>query len=219
MQLLKATKKFESGYVRPFVAFLNVMNKIVPGHGHRKYLSDLEFTYLLPMCVDAMTTNMIVGAINKSRDKGRRLDVDAAIVSVLMGMANYQEALRVFRCARVVDEDLICLIGINRKSGARGTKRYDSAYFEIFEALHDIACNGETEDRLKNLVNAIEALNNGKVKAAWKGVLFNVVAGKRLPKRLSPVFRRDNIILKAKNEDEFRRSFLCSCTCIRLRQH
>ena len=38
LQLLKATKSFESGFVRPFVTFLHVMNKITPDSVGRKYL-------------------------------------------------------------------------------------------------------------------------------------------------------------------------------------
>lgn len=204
LQLLKATKPFEGGYVRPFVTFLHVLNKVAPDGANRKYLTTSEFANLLPMCVDASTTRAIIETINVARRSGRPLDVDSTVVSVLMRMENYREALAEFRSARTVDEDLICLIGINRKSGANGVARYDAPYLGIFQALHEIVFEGVTTVRLNAFVKALDACN---LKSCWLKYFFNKGAGRRLPKDLSAVLRRDNVILQSKTEDEFRCAF------------
>ena len=204
LQLLKATKSFESGYVRPFVTFLHVLNKVAPDGANRKYLTASEFANLLPMCVDAVTTQAIIETINEARHTGHPLDVDSTIISVLMRMENYRKALAAFRSARTVDEDLICLIGINRKSGANGVARYDAPYLGIFQALHEIVFQGVTSARLNAFVKALDSC---KLKSCWLRYFFDRDAGRRLPKDLSSVLRRDNAVFQANNEDEFRCAF------------
>ena len=204
LQLLKATKPFEGGYVRPFVTFLHVLNKVVPDDAKRKYLTASEFANLLPMCVDAITTKAIIETINVARRSGRPLDVDSTIVSVLMRMENYREALAVFRSARTVDEDLICLIGINRKSGANGVARYDAPYLGVFLALHEIVFKGVTLARLNAFVKTLDSCN---LKFWWLKCFFDKGPGRRLPKGLLSVLRHDNAVLQSKTEDEFRCAF------------
>ena len=204
LQLLKATKPFEDGYVRPFVTFLHVLNKIAPDGDDRKYLTASEFANLLPMCVNASTAKAIIEKINEARRSGRPLDVDSTIVSVLMRMENYREALAEFRSARTIDEHLICLIGINRKSGANGVARYDAPYLGIFRTLHNIVFKGVTSAGLNAFVKALDSCN---LKSFWLKYFFNIGTGRRLPKNLSSVLRRENAILQSKTEDEFRCAF------------
>ena len=204
LQLLKATKPFDDGYVRPFVTFLHLLNKVAPDGANRKYLTTSEFTNLLPMCVDAITTKAIIETINAARRSGRPIDVDSTIVSVLMRMENYREALAEFRSARTVDEDLICLIGMNRKSGANGVARYDAPYLGVFQTLHKIVFEGVTSARLNAFVKNLDSCNR---KADWLKYFFNKGMGRRLPKNLLAVLRRDNAVLQSKTEDEFRCAF------------
>lgn len=204
LQLLKATKQFEGGHVRPFVTFLHVLNRVIPDGDKRKYLTATEFTNLLPMCVDANTTKTIIESINTARCAKCPVDVDGTIIALLMRMENYREALEAFRSPREVDENLICLIGMNRKSGARGAARYDAPYFGIFRALHEIVFKGLSAARLSSFVNALNSCN---LKSNWLKYFFDVGVGRRLPRDLSSVFRRDNAILHAKAEDDFRCEF------------
>ena len=204
LRLLKATKPFERGYVRPLVAFLHILNKVVPDGDDRKYLSASEFTYLLPMCVDAITAETIIERINAARRLNRSVDVDAVIIALLMRMENYREALTAFRSARSVDENLICLVGMNRKSGANGVARYDAPYLGVFRALHDIVFKGVSAARLRGFVKALDSC---KLKSSWLKYFFDTGVGRRLPRDLSSVFRHDNVILRASTEDEFRCAF------------
>ena len=204
LQLLKATKPFESGYVRPFVTFLHVLDKVDPDSTNRKYLSGSEFANLLPMCVDALTTKAIIEKINAARHSGKALDVDSTIISVLMRMENYREALAEFRSARIVNENLICLVGMNRKSGANGVARYDAPYLGVFNALHDLVFDGISLARLNKFVQSLESC---KLKMLWLEHFFIRSTGRRLPKDLTTILRRDNIVLNARTEDEFRCAF------------
>lgn len=204
LQLLKATKTFEGGYVRPFVTFLHVMNRIVPDSDNRKYLTVAEFANLLPMCVDAITTKTIIGVINESRRSDHPVDVDATVVSLLMRMENYREALAALRSAITVDEDLICLIGMNRKSGANGIARYDKCYLGIFRSLHEIVFKGVTTTRLNAFVKALDSCT---LKSSWHKYFFGKGVGRMAPKDLSSALQRDNAVLQAQSEDEFRCAF------------
>ena len=121
-QLLKTSNKVGQNVVRPFVIFLYVINKL-------EYLTYDEFTYLLPLCVDKNTTNMIVEAIKKSRNTGHN-DYENIILTVLMKMDNYQTALEQLKSG-VLTEELICHIGINRKS-----PKYDKPYYELYSILN-----------------------------------------------------------------------------------
>ena len=122
-QLLKTSNDVDGKTVRPFVVFLYVIGKV-------GYLTYDEFTYLLPLCVDKKTTEKVIDCILLSR-KGT-LNYEDIILSVLMDMENYCQALELLQ-NETVDEELICNIGINRKSA-----RYDKPYYEIYLCLKGI---------------------------------------------------------------------------------
>ena len=113
-QLLKTSNDVAGKTVRPFVVFLYVINKT-------EYLTYDEFTYLLPLCVDKKTTDKIIECIISSRNSN--LNYEDIILSVLMDMDNYQQALSLLQNQEIT-EDLICNIGINRKSA-----EYDKPYY------------------------------------------------------------------------------------------
>ena len=204
LQLLKASKRFGSGYVRPFVILLHVLNNVRPDKDNRVYLSLREFSYLLPMCIDIPTTKGVIEVINDARKTGKLKDADSMLISVLMQKQNYKDALSFFLSAKTVDKNLMCKIGINRKSGEDGDKRYDEAYFGVFSALHSLVFNGITSGRLEKFV---QSLDECKLKASWLGSFFKKGSGRRLPKDLKSVLRSDNIVLRAKDENQFRRAF------------
>ena len=74
-QMLKTANVVEGKIVRPFVVFLYAVNEL-------GYLTNDEFTYLLPLCVDEHTTKNIVKSIKNYRETGEK-DFDD-ILSVLM---------------------------------------------------------------------------------------------------------------------------------------
>lgn len=64
-----------------------------------EYLTYNEFTYLLPLCVDKDTTDIVIERILSSRNSS--MNYEDIILSVLMGMDNYQKALNLLQEEKV----------------------------------------------------------------------------------------------------------------------
>ena len=189
-QLLKTANNVEGNIVRPLVVFLYVVNEL-------GYLTNDEFTYLLPLCVDEHTTKSIVKNIKKYRDTGET-DFDDIILSVLMEKANYQKALELLT-TEPVSEDLICEIGINRKSA-----RYDKPYYILYTLLRKIVFS--KENLALDFYGATKKLTNSKVGGAWRKCFFSSSARSVISREglnvLNPV-----PILKVQTEKQFNEEF------------
>lgn len=158
-QLLKTTNDVDGKIVRPFVVFLYVVSKV-------EYLTYDEFTYLLPLCVDRETTDKVIECIVSSR-RGR-MNFEETILSVLMGMDNYQNALTLLQ-EEEITEELICNVGINRKSA-----RYDKPYYTLYNILKAIVF--AKENLSLELYEATKKLTNSKVGGAWRKYFFSSCA-------------------------------------------
>ena len=156
-QLLKASNDVDGRSVRPFVVFLYVVSKL-------EYLTYDEFTYLLPLCVDKETTDKIIDCILSSRKSD--LNYEDIILSVLMDMDNYQQALELLQSKVEVNEELICNIGMNRKSA-----KYDKPYYQIYLYLRGIVLNNKNLEL--ELYEATKKLTNSKVGSAWRKYLYS----------------------------------------------
>lgn len=156
-QLLKTSNDVDGKSVRPFVVFLYVISKL-------EYLTYDEFTYLLPLCVDKETTDKVIGCILSSRNS--ELNYEDIILSVLMDMDNYQQALELLQSQVEVNEELICNIGMNRKSA-----KYDKPYYQIYLYLRGIVL--DKENLALELYEATKKLTNSKVGSAWRKYLYS----------------------------------------------
>ncbi len=189
-QLLKTSNNVEGNIVRPLVVFLYVVNEL-------GYLTNDEFTYLLPLCVDEHTTKSIVESIKKYRDTGKT-DFDDVILSVLMEKENYKQALEMLN-TEPISEELICDIGINRKSA-----KYDKPYYILYTLLKKITFS--EENIALEFYNATKKLTNSKVGGAWRKYFFSSNARSVISREglavLNPV-----PILEAKNEEQFNEEF------------
>ena len=188
-QLLKTSNDVDGKKIRPFVIFLYVISKT-------KYLTYDEFTYLLPLCINKDATNKIIASIISSRNESS--NYEDIILSVLFDMDNYKQALQLLQ-EKKVTEDLICNVGINRKSA-----KYDKPYYELYQLLKSIVFLH------KNVVlefyKATKKLTNSKVGSAWRKYFFssnvrNIISKKGLS-ILNPV-----PILKSIDETEFNEEF------------
>lgn len=188
-QMLKTCNRVDQNVVRPFLVFLYVVSKT-------GYLTNEEFTYLLPLCVDRETTEHIIGEILASRESG--LDYESIILHVLMAMPNYQEALQLLQ-TELITEDLICTIGINRKS-----KQYDKPYYEMYQLLKRIVF--EKENLALEFFEVTKKLTNGKVGAAWRKYFFNTLTRSTIVSEGNEVLNRVPI-LEAATEREFQQHF------------
>ena len=159
-QLLKTANIVGEKTIRPFVVFLYVVNEV-------GYLTNDEFTYLLPLCVDKHTTEKIIGCIKKSRNTGKE-NYEDIILSVLMDMDNYRKALELLQ-TEPITEELICNVGINRKSA-----RYDKPYYKLYTILKNIVFNNE--NLTLEFYEATKKLTNSKVGGAWRKYFFKSTA-------------------------------------------
>ena len=79
-------------------------------------------------------------------------------------MKNYQEAEKVL-LANKITEDLICLVGMNRKS-----KTYDKIFFQLYQLLKAIFIDKSNQNYLKTF--EIISKITGKSSIHWKNLIF-----------------------------------------------
>ena len=201
LQLLKGFKEVDGGHVRPFVVFLRVILSIgVDANGRRQLTWD-EFSNLLPLCIDEQTTDFVIEKIRVARLANRVIDVDEVVSEIVLNKPNYKTGMLKLQNASVVSEELICDVGINRKS-----RQYDKAYFNVYKSLHDLVFSGVTRAGVVGFLKALEKLN-GKVPSFWKKHFFNLAHGSRLQKDPIRQFRNKCPIFKSTTELQFRREF------------
>lgn len=188
-QLLKTSNDVDGKNVRPFVVFLYVVSKV-------EYLTNDEFTYLLPLCVDKETTDKIIDCILSSRSSD--LNCEDIVLSVLMGMENYQRALKMLQ-EEEVTEDLICTVGMNRKSA-----RYDKPYYDLYRILKKIVFSNE--EAALELYEATRKLTNSKVGGAWRRYFFRSNA-RSVIKREGLAVLNTVPILRTTTEEKFKEEF------------
>lgn len=125
-QLLKTYNNVDGTVVRPFIVLLYVLSKV-------GYLLSEEFTYLLPLCTSDEYTEQIIDGIRANRNHS--VSVDDIIINRLLEMDNYQAALDKF-LSNTVTENLICEVGLNRKS-----RNYDKTYLRLYDELYSVFVN------------------------------------------------------------------------------
>lgn len=189
-QLLKTFNQVGENTVRPFIVMLYVLSKIGE-------ISLTDFTYLLPLCISKETTDEIIKRIDDV--KNGTTTVDDVIISRLLSMGNYKEALNLFLTEKTVNEKLICLIGMNRKSRKR---EYDKPYYSLYKALHKLYMQNDKSA----LLEVYDAIQKVKIKSWWLRYLFNTKSRVALVKNAEPHIK-PTIFDGVTTEDEFRTAF------------
>lgn len=189
-QLLKVSSCFEDGIVRPFVVLAYFISQL-------GYLTKDEFTYLLPLATSQLSMQKILSDIREMRN-GRKT-IDEVILSKLLAMDNYQEALATL-LANNVDENLIIDIGMNRKS-----RTYDISYYPLYVALYNFWQN-KTDENVVPLLNAIKAIN-GKCKTLWKQLIFNTSSSRTILRDRISTINTNTTLFNCANEVEFKTEF------------
>lgn len=162
-QLLKTSVQVGSKTVRPFLVLLSLLNRF-------DFLTLEEFTYLLPLCIGDAETAEVVAGIEGLRDG--RGSVDGIILRRLMAMDNYQAALDLFLTSAVTP-DLICEVGMNRKS-----RQYDRNYYPLYCALRQVFVDGNLEAAAA-VYDATKSLKLGRL---WRAYLFTTLSPAALTK-------------------------------------
>ena len=164
-QLLKTSVE-KAGNVRPLVVLIYLFSKL-------DYLTYEEFTYLAPLCITHDITEWMIEAIKAVRD-GKKT-IDDIIADFLLTKQNYQDALKHFHSTRIVDEDLMRVIGMNRKS-RKGEKSYDRAYYPLYSELRKVFVEGDVS-RCYNVYKTTSDITLG---GWWRKMLFDTTSSKAI---------------------------------------
>lgn len=153
-QLLKTSIDVSGSIVRPFIAVVKCLTEL-------EFLSYDEFTYFVPLIIDDESTEQIISDIKLYRE-GKILP-ETIIYKRLMKMNNYRLAMEKFMSSDV-DEDLICLVGMNRKS-----RSYDKPYYKLYENLKNVFLDGKSD--YESLLNSAKNINQ-KPGILWRNLIF-----------------------------------------------
>lgn len=188
-QLLKTISVVDGHTVRPFIVFMYALSKL-------GYLSFQEFMYLLPLCINQETTQEILEYIQKLR--AGQETIEDIIFNRLIKMDNYQQSQTVF-LENAVTEDLICEIGLNRKS-----RRYDKPYFCLYLALKDVFLYKDAS-KVSMLYRAARSISNTAGKY-WVALLFNNSSEKVIMVDPDKALK-DSVFSSIRNEADLKRVF------------
>lgn len=186
-QLLKTASPVGEEVVRPFVVLLYLLVRL-------ESLSTEEFRYLLPLCTSRENTEQILEGIRESRSG--KTTADTIILKRLMGQSNYQQALKLF-LENPVNEELLCQVGMNRKS--RG---YDKAYYPLYSSLRA----GFLEGKTTAFAQALQDLEKIKIGRWWKGYLFDTSSPAAL-KKAPQEHLKQTAFQAAVTEEQFKTAF------------
>ena len=189
-QLLKVYSTIDNGYVRPYIVMIMALNRL-------DELSFDEFTYLLPLAINASKTQKVFDSIEKIRSGNG--SIDESIISILMDMPNYQEALDIL-LQNDVTESIITEIGMNRKS-----RTYDKPYFGLYKALKETVSSRSDKSAI-NLFYAVKSVS-GKSSNLWKQYLFNTSLTSKVNKEGFATINTHARIFHCFNEAEFKAEF------------
>lgn len=186
-QLLKTSCFINGQTVRPFIILIYLLTRL-------GFLTNEEYTYLLPLCTDSKETLNIFGEIIRLRNN--QTTIDDIIINKLMRMPNYCVALQ-YLLKNKVTEALICEIGINRKS-----RSYDKPYYPLYEHLYNLFVNQD----INACTSVFKATKKVKIGKLWRNYLFDTISEKAIQE--SPrQHLRETLFSDVSNENEFKISF------------
>ena len=188
-QLLKTSIDVSSNIVRPFIVVIKCLTEL-------EFLSYDEFTYFVPLIRDDESTKQIISDIKLYRE-GKILP-EEIIYKRLMQMDNYKLAQEEF-IASDVDENLICLVGMNRKS-----RSYDKPYYELYENLKEKFLDGGND--YESLLNAAKNINQ-KPGTLWRSLLFKTTNIGVVRKNGKSSIHKQCPFINCKNETELKEVF------------
>lgn len=187
-QLLKVSNnQVNNNIVRPYIILIYLLSKL-------EFLSNEEFTYLLPLCVNKDTTLDIIEKIKAYRNN--EITIDNVILNTVLQLPNYPKAKKLF-LENEISEDLVCTIGMNRKS-----RTYDKPYYVFCEVLKEICVN----KNYSKLYQLYELTNDLKLKTYWRKYLFSSSAKNKL-RTVPKDCMTQAAIYKVNSEYEFKQLF------------
>lgn len=153
-QLLKTSIDVSGSMVRPFIVTVKCLTEL-------GYLSYDEFTYFVPLIKDEESAKEIISDIKLYREN--KIELNEIIYKRLIQMSNFQSAKEIMVTSDI-DEDLICLIGMNRKS-----RSYDKPYYELYENIKNIFIDGGSD--YESLLKSAKRIKQ-KPGILWRNLIF-----------------------------------------------
>ncbi|MGX3021193.1 AlwI family type II restriction endonuclease [Ursidibacter sp. B-7004-1] len=190
-QLLKTTLSVGDNLVRPYLVLAHLLSEL-------DYLSYDEFRYFLPLCISSQSTENIIQSIKCHRIQ--QLDLVDVIYQTLIRLDNYQSAYNVL-LENEVNEQLICTIGMNRKS-----TNYDKPYYDLYLALEQYFIHKQSSAH-----ELLASINKTKQKTKWIRLIFNNTREINKLDRQIEVIKTDCPFLKCKTENDLKSVFLNIC--------
>ena len=188
-QLLKTSIDVSGSIVRPFIAVIKCLTEL-------EFLSYGEFTYFVPLIRDDESAKQIISDIKLYRE-GKILP-EEIIYKRLMQMDNYKLAQEEF-IASDVDENLICLVGMNRKS-----KNYDKPYYKLYENLKKVFLDRESD--YESLLDSAKNINQ-KPGILWRSLLFKTTNIGVVRENGKSSIHKQCPFINCKNETELKEVF------------
>ena len=173
----------------PFIVTLKCLNEL-------GFLSYDEFTYFVPMILDEESAEQIISDIKLYRQGTK--SAEEIIYQRLMEMDNYKLARDEFMNSKV-DEDLICLIGMNRKS-----RLYDKPYYKLYDSLKKIFIDGGSDN--ESLLEATKGIKN-KPGTLCRNLLFRTTSISVIWRSGKESFNKNCPFLNCKNEQQLKETF------------
>ena len=188
-QLLKTANTLTDGYVRPYLVTGIVLEAC------EDYLTDDEFTYLLPLCINKEITSLVINFIHQYR--ANTITIDEIIKRIVLSKHSYPAALTYFLSSAKTPEDIMA-IGINRDSPDN-----DRCYVGLYNQLKRVFVDKDHSD-ISKLYDAAKSgtLQKNSPGRMWRKLLFT---NPRARKTFSDL--RVNEFHSVKNETEFDKLF------------
>ena len=188
-QLLKTSINVSGSIVRPYIAVVKCLMEL-------EFLSYDEFTYFVPLIRDDKSAKQIISDIKLYREN--KILPEEIIYKRLMQMENYKLAQEEF-IASNVDENLICLVGMNRKS-----RNYDKPYYKLYENLKKVFLDGE--NIYESLLNSAKNINQ-KPGTLWRSLLFKTTNIGVIRKNGKSSIHEQCPFINCRNETELKEVF------------
>ena len=188
-QLLKTSIDVSGSIVRPFIITVKCLTEL-------GYLNYDEFTYFVPLIKDEESAKEIISDIKLYREN--KIELDEIIYKRLIQMPNYQLAKETIVTSDI-DEDLICLIGMNRKS-----RSYDKPYYKLYENIKNIFIDGGND--YESLLKSAKRINQ-KPGILWRNLIFKTTNIGVIRKNGASSINNQCPFLNCKSEQDLKETF------------
>ncbi|WP_411328699.1 AlwI family type II restriction endonuclease [Anaerofustis stercorihominis] len=188
-QLLKTSIDVSGSIVRPFIITVKCLTEL-------GYLNYDEFTYFVPLIKDEESAKEIISDIKLYREN--KIELDEIIYKRLIQMPNYQLAKETIVTSDI-DEDLICLIGMNRKS-----RSYDKPYYKLYENIKNIFIDGGND--YESLLKSAKGINQ-KPGILWRNLIFKTTNIGVIRKNGASSINNQCPFLNCKSEQDLKETF------------